>query len=164
MHNVVERFLMHRGTHVRLILAFLSILMITLVQISSAWAVSCTPVPVAGATGIFGDIGDSSFAKDAAEAMYERGITSGCQANPLMYCPNCSLSRRQAAIMIARAMGLAPLNPPTPTFQDVPPSMTGYGEIEALAAVNVFVGCAGSPRQFCPSRPLRRDEGVGRIR
>ena len=40
------------------------------------------------------------------EALYRSGITAGCNANPPMYCPDAPLTRGQAAVFLARTVGL----------------------------------------------------------
>ncbi len=40
------------------------------------------------------------------EALYRAGITAGCNASPLMYCPDRPITRGEAAVLIAVALGL----------------------------------------------------------
>jgi len=54
------------------------------------------------ATGIFGDVPVGSFAADFIEALYAAGITGGCQASPLLYCPNNGVLRQQMATFLVR--------------------------------------------------------------
>jgi hypothetical protein len=54
------------------------------------------------ATGIFGDVPVGSFAADFIEALYNLGITGGCQASPLLYCPNNAVLRQQMATFLVR--------------------------------------------------------------
>jgi hypothetical protein len=54
------------------------------------------------AVGIFGDVPPGSFAADWIEDLYNRGITGGCSANPLLYCPNSSVNRQQMATFLVR--------------------------------------------------------------
>jgi hypothetical protein len=58
------------------------------------------------ATGIFGDVPVGSFAADFIEDLYNRGITGGCSASPLLYCPGSSVSRQQMATFLVRTFGL----------------------------------------------------------
>ena len=71
----------------------------------------CAYEVVSGATGIFKDIPDSSWAKPYAEALYNEGVTNGCQASPLLFCPDCVVERSVLAVFIARGLGLAPVDP-----------------------------------------------------
>jgi hypothetical protein len=59
-----------------------------------------------GATGIFGDVPIGSFAADWIEDLYQRGITGGCSASPLLYCPNNPSTRGQMAVFLVRTFGL----------------------------------------------------------
>jgi hypothetical protein len=54
------------------------------------------------ATGIFGDVSVGSFAADFIEALYGLGITGGCQASPLLYCPGNAVLRQQMATFLVR--------------------------------------------------------------
>jgi S-layer homology domain len=58
------------------------------------------------ATGIFGDVPIASFAADWIEDLYNRGITGGCQASPLLYCPNNPNTRGQMAVYLVKTFGL----------------------------------------------------------
>jgi hypothetical protein len=58
---------------------------------------SYTPPP---ATGIFDDVSIGSFAAAWIEDLFNRGITTGCQKNPLKYCPESSVTRAQMAVFI----------------------------------------------------------------
>ena len=54
------------------------------------------------AVGVFGDVPVGSFAADFIEALYNQGITSGCQASPLLYCPGSAVLRQQMATFLVR--------------------------------------------------------------
>ena len=54
------------------------------------------------ATGVFGDVPVGSFAADFIEALYNLGISGGCQASPLLYCPNNPVLRQQMATFLVR--------------------------------------------------------------
>jgi len=58
------------------------------------------------AVGIFGDVPVGSFAADFIEALYNQGITGGCQASPLLYCPGNPVLRQQMATFLVRTFGL----------------------------------------------------------
>ena len=64
---------------------------------------SYTPPPAAG---IFGDVPIGSFAADWIEDLYNRDITGGCSALPLLYCPNNSNTRGQMAVLLTRTFDL----------------------------------------------------------
>jgi FG-GAP-like repeat/S-layer homology domain len=64
---------------------------------------SYTPPP---ATGIFGDVPVGSFAADFIEDLFNRGITGGCSASPLLYCPTASVLRQQMATFLVRTFGI----------------------------------------------------------
>ena len=54
------------------------------------------------AVGIFGDVPVGSFGADFIEALYGAAITGGCQASPLLYCPDNAVLRQQMATFLVR--------------------------------------------------------------
>ena len=64
---------------------------------------SYTPPP---ATGIFGDVPEGDTFAPWIEELYDRGITGGCQASPLLYCPNNQSTRGQMAVFLVKTFGL----------------------------------------------------------
>ena len=70
-------------------------------------------VPVT--TSRFGDVeGLDSAVLAALEGMFQTGVTRGCSAEPLNYCPNQPVTRAQMASFFVRAIDQAP-ETPTPT-------------------------------------------------
>lgn len=60
----------------------------------------------AAATGIFVDVPTTYWAADWIEELYHEGITQGCSDNPMLYCPEDSVTRAQMAAFLARTFGL----------------------------------------------------------
>ena len=112
--------------------------------------------PYNSPTPTFTDVPASHWAYGHIERMHQLGITGGCSTSPMRYCPDASVSRSQMAVFLCRAAGKTPLNSPTPTFTDVPPSASFYGYVERLAdasswgGTTVTSGCAASPPSYCP--------------
>jgi len=65
---------------------------------------SYTPPP---ATGIFADVPTNYWAANWIEQLYIEGITTGCGTNPLLYCPENSVTRAEIAVLLARTFNLA---------------------------------------------------------
>ena len=61
-----------------------------------------TPPP---ATGIFGDVPRGDTYAPWIEELYNRQITGGCQASPLLYCPDNPSTRGQMAAFLAHTFG-----------------------------------------------------------
>ncbi len=78
----------------------------------------------------------------------EQGITHGCTSD--RFCPSRPVTRAQAASLLARALGLAPLA--EGPFVDV--AGTHAGSIDALAADGIVLGCTAD--RFCPETPVTR--------
>ena len=59
----------------------------------------------AAAPAGFGDTGGSVH-RAAIDALWEAGITAGCQTSPPLYCPSQSITRAEMATFLARSLGL----------------------------------------------------------
>ena len=59
----------------------------------------------ASARGVFTDMeGQSDRAVRAAEALRTAGVTAGCSASPLRFCPGRAVTRAQMASFLYRAL------------------------------------------------------------
>ena len=58
------------------------------------------------ASGIFGDVPQSDLFAPWVEQLYLEGVTGGCQAIPLLYCPFNPNTRGQMAVFLVKAFGL----------------------------------------------------------
>ncbi len=58
------------------------------------------------ATGEFGDVPAGNAFAPWIEEIYARGITGGCSASPLLYCPGNPNTRGQMAVFLVRTFGL----------------------------------------------------------
>lgn len=112
------------------------------------------------ATGIFSDVPTSYWAAAWIERLYAEGISGGCQASPLKYCPTASVRRDQMAVFLLRAKHGSNYVPPAATgvFADVPTSYWAAAWIEQLAAEGITGGCTTTPKQYCPTATVTRDQ------
>ena len=68
-----------------------------------------SPLPC---TGVFQDVPcPAGFAVDYIEAIYQSGVTGGCNALPLLYCPTNPNTRGQMAVFLTKAFGLSLYGP-----------------------------------------------------
>ena len=86
--------------------------------------------PVCTAPGTFGDVPcPGAFAVDWIDQLAQEGITGGCSASPLLYCPDQPVTRAQMAVFLLRAEHGSGYAPPTCTppgiFFDVPCATVG---------------------------------------
>jgi hypothetical protein len=58
------------------------------------------------ATGVFGDVPAADPFAPWIEELYNRGVTGGCQASPLLYCPDDPNTRGQMAVFLVKTFGL----------------------------------------------------------
>jgi len=106
----------------------------------------------------FFDVPLNYWAWSWIERIYADGITTGCGASPLIYCPEAPVSRAQMAIFLLRSehYGTA-YTPPAATgtvFTDVPASAFAADWIEALKAENITTGCTATT--YCPDADVTR--------
>ena len=105
---------------------------------------------------IFEDVGSTYWARASIERLYRAGITSGCSAVPLRYCPEAAVTRAQMSIFIERGMHGATFTPPTNvliTFTDTQTHWARYW-IQAFSADGITGGCGSGI--FCPENPVSR--------
>jgi hypothetical protein len=98
------------------------------------------------------------------EEFYDDGITTGCDINPLRYCPERNVTRAEMAVFILRAVHGASYVPPppggSPIFADVPVPGKEWMQawIEAFYNQGITTGCAAGPLRYCPEREVTRAE------
>jgi hypothetical protein len=109
---------------------------------------------------IFFDVPDTYWAWNYIERLYAAGITSGCGTNPLIYCPTTIVTRDQMAVFLLRGKHGSSYVPPKATgiFEDVPAEYWAADWIEQLAAEGITSGCNVSPKQYCPTVGVTRDQ------
>lgn len=116
-----------------------------------------TPFPVGGSTG-FADVSPDHWAAAWIKELANEGITSGCGSGN--YCPNNDVTRDQMAVFLLKSKHGSAYVPPAATgvFQDVPQDYWAASWIEQLAAEGITSGCSVSPKQYCPTTPVTRDQ------
>ena len=108
---------------------------------------------------IFTDVNDpSQYYFDAVNIMYAYGITNGCSAVPLEFCPNEDTTRGQMAVFIVRSVlgGDNFTYSPTPYFTDVPPSYEFFKWIQKLKELGITNGCTATT--YCPNDDVTRGQ------
>lgn len=104
----------------------------------------------------FRDLPWTHWARRYIEALYNSGLTGGCSADPLLYCPENTVTRAQMAVFLEN--GIHYPNPYSPP--DMPPSFgdtAGHWAedwIEALYSDGITAGCGGG--NYCPNAGTTR--------
>lgn len=101
----------------------------------------------------FGDVAAEHWASRSVEVLAARGIVDGISADT--FAPRATLTRAQFSKMLAGAVGIPPVFPEQPTFQDVKAEKWSYGWVEAAAAAGLVKGEQG---RFRPDDALTREE------
>ncbi len=109
----------------------------------------------------FNDVPPSATYFDAANLMFQAGVTTGCIAGGTpqtrSYCPNDNVTREQMAAFIVRAVTgtTTPANyNPTPYFTDVPTTNLFFPHIQKMEELGITSGCATG--LFCPTDNVPR--------
>ena len=114
--------------------------------------------PPVGTGLVFADVPLSYWAVDWIEKLYADGITSGCVASPLTYCPDDPVTRAQMAKFLLKAKHGAAYTPPavggSTGFGDVSTSYWAAAWIKQLAAEGITSGCGGG--NYCPDDSVTR--------
>ena len=103
----------------------------------------------------FTDVAAGSWWAPHVERLAEMGVTSGCSAAPLRYCPDRPVTRGQMAAFLVRAFDLDPGS--SAGFTDTARSPHA-ANIDALAAARITSGCSAAPLRYCPDRPVTRGQ------
>ena len=104
----------------------------------------------------FADAPISYWSYNFIERLFKAGITSGCLPDPLIYCPDNTVTRAQMAVFLVRALHGSGFTPPAAVglFADVLPGAFAANFIEQLAADGITSGCGGG--NYCPNQPVTR--------
>jgi hypothetical protein len=110
------------------------------------------------ASGVFQDVPLGYWSGAWIEQLAAEGITVGCGNGN--YCPTSPVTRDQMAVFLLRARHGSDYIPPDASgvFQDVPTNHWAAAWIEQLAAEGITSGCSASPKMYCPTTPVSRDQ------
>lgn len=111
----------------------------------------------------FADVPRNYWAFPYIEALYQAGYTSGCNEEPLLYCPASTLRRSESAVFIERGVHGADYLPGQPVeqiFLDVDLSAWYAKWTTGLWEDGYTAGCATNPLMYCPERLHTRVEGA----
>ncbi|OGP73100.1 MAG: hypothetical protein A2V86_11140 [Deltaproteobacteria bacterium RBG_16_49_23] len=105
----------------------------------------------------FGDVAFANIFLEYVEEVLTEGITLGCSANPLLYCPGDLVNRGQMAAFLARAVdGVDPTACLGTVFPDVPVGYPFCAHIERVAALGIALGFVDGT--FKPADLVNREQ------
>jgi hypothetical protein len=113
-------------------------------------------------TPTFVDVPLDHWAHDYIETLYQDGYTAGCSLDPLMYCPEATMTRAESAVFVERGIHSADYFPDLPTekiFADVPLEEWYAKWATALWEDGFTAGCGTDPLIYCPLQGHTRAEG-----
>ena len=128
-------------------------------QPAARWAVAVWivrvidgPVPPEVSESRFSDV-DDEWWMPYVERLADLGVTAGCKAHPVSFCPNETVTRARMASFLVRAFDLPDEGPAG--FVDTAGSVH-EANIDAIHAAGVTAGCGTAPLRYCPDRPVSR--------
>jgi len=114
--------------------------------------------PVTKTSTTFSDVPFNYWALNFVERLYGAGITGGCGTNPVIYCPEATVTRAQMAIFLLRGMHGSSYAPPAvadnTNFGDVSTTYWAAAWIKQLAAEGITGGCGTGI--YCPEGAVTR--------
>ena len=104
------------------------------------------------------DVPSDYWAEEFINKIYENGITSGCSQDPLMYCPDETVTRAQMAVFLERGINGRDYDPPgaTGVFDDCPVSHWAADWVEQFYNDGITSGCSTNPLMYCPDNLVTR--------
>jgi hypothetical protein len=111
----------------------------------------------------FGDVPFNHPYHDEIEILYQGGYTAGCSQEPLLFCPEATMTRAESAVFVERGIngaGYTPSEPTTQIFSDL--SLSSWAAKWATSLFNdgFSAGCISEPLQYCPWDEHTRTEGA----
>jgi hypothetical protein len=101
----------------------------------------------------FTDVPVDHWAFAYIDAIYQGGYVAGCSSDPLMYCPESTMTRAESAVFVERGIWGAGYLPPQPTqqiFADVLLTEWYAKWAEGLWSGGFTSGCGTAPLVYCP--------------
>ena len=121
-----------------------------------------TPPPVY--TGIFLDVFFGDYNADYIQGVWDDGITAGCNASPLLYCPNFFINRGQMAVFIEKDLrGPAYVPPPCTGSSGTSPARRLRTTRTATSSSSCTTtgsrwAASRAPPLFCPNVPIPNEQ------
>jgi hypothetical protein len=122
----------------------------------SAFGADYNPPPATGI--IFQDVAPDSLFSNYIEDFFNQGYTSGCSADPPLYCPDNPLTRAQMAVFILLGIEGPGYTPPACSgiFADVTCPSPFAPWVEELYNRGITSGCGTDPLRYCPNSETTR--------
>ena len=111
----------------------------------------------------FADVAIDHDFYNVIEALYQAGYTAGCQAEPLLFCPEATMNRAESAVFVQRGIhgaGVLPSAPTSQVFADLSLDSWGAKWATALYEDSFTAGCGEAPLVYCPWQGHTRTEGT----
>jgi hypothetical protein len=115
-----------------------------------------------GEPPIFSDVPPTHWARAYIELLYKNGYIAGCNDDPLMYCPEATMTRAESAVFVERGVhgaGYLPDPPQLSAFNDVPLWEWFAKWANGLWEDGYSAGCGTDPLIYCPMQEHTRTEG-----
>lgn len=112
------------------------------------------------AVGMFKDVPVSHWAARWVEQAAQEGLIPACNVSLKLFCPTSPVTRDYIAVFLLKAKYGTSYTPPQPVgvFTDVTVYNWAAPWVEKLAADGVTYGCTTTPRKYCPTMTVTREQ------
>jgi hypothetical protein len=124
--------------------------------------ISTEPIGCIDSDSTFVDVPPDHPYHDHIEALYQAGYIAGCSTDPLMYCPEQTMTRAESAVFVERGVhgaGYLPTQPTEEIYADVPLWEWYAKWSTGLWEDGYTAGCGTDPLTYCPLQGHTRAEG-----
>lgn len=106
----------------------------------------------------FSDVLTSFWGFNWIESLWQDGFTSGCNLDPLMFCPDQEHTRAEASVFFLRVMHGSTYEPPEAEglFSDVNADAWYFDWVEAAYDHGLLLACNTDPLEICPEELVDR--------
>ena len=113
----------------------------------------------------FGDVPTSYMYSEEIEILYANGFTGGCSASPLLFCPETTMDRAQAAVFMLRGLVGTSYVPPVEPFANPfgdswSPGPWAQRWAQGMLDQGLTAGCSTSPLLYCPWEQMPRTQAA----
>lgn len=123
-----------------------------IITLANGWTIYAPSIPT------FRDVPSTDPFYQYIETVYHQGVVSGynCGTDCLEFRPAANITRGQVCKIVVNAEGWPLYTPPTPTFQDVPPTHEQFAYIETAYNRGIISGYGDGT--FRPGNPATRGQ------
>ena len=119
-------------------------------------SVTASEAVTVGYTTSFADTTPDGAHTPAVDALAAHGVFADTECGQGLFCPNQPIQRWVIAVWLIRALNGDPTTTGVSRFDDITQGQWWIRYTEQLANLEITVGCATNPPQYCPNSSVNR--------